>query len=416
LILKKNIQFASIILIILTALIPINGSAADSTNVSSPVWSNRIGDHRTIVSISGDGRYVIAGSDTGVLQMHARNGTILWTSRNEGRSVRSLALSRTGEFTGAVFVNENAPSSFAQGEVLFYDRDGKVLWNYAGDPSAEWISMSDDGNSVYISGTPGLYSFSGNGTMTGKNIMPARIWTLDSARDGSFAVAGSKISGHQLDMMRKDGVLSWNFSTKLGFGSTAVSPDGGNIAAAGYSHLYSLDRNGTLLWQYTGSSEFTSVAVSRDGKYTVAGSQYYVQTFNRTGTLLWQYIYNGIVDDVAISDDGEHIVAGTSGGIYVFDQKGKVLWIYTTPTAVLDVSLENNGTYFAAGTTDSIYFFNIRGDPTISNEPAPTTPNRTPSATVPAQQPTTNSSPVPSWLAIVAICCIGIGVMVKRRD
>lgn len=415
-ILKKNIQFASIFLIILTALIPINGSAADSTNVSSPMWSDRIGDHRTLVSISEDGRYVIAGSDKGVLQMYARNGTILWTSRNEEKSVRSLALSRTGEFTGAVFVNENAPSSFAQGEVLFYDREGKVLWNYAGDPSAEWISMSDDGNSVYISGTPGLYSFSGNGTITGKNIMPARIWALDSARDGSFAVAGSKISGHQLDMMRKDGVLSWNFSTKLGFGSTAVSPDGGNIAAAGYSHLYSLDRNGTLLWQYTGSSEFTRVAVSRDGNYTVAGSQYYVQTFNRTGTLLWQYIYNGVVDDVAISEDGEHIVAGTSGGIYVFDQNGKVLWIYTTPTAVIDVSLENDGTYFAAGTTDSIYFFNIRGDPTISSEPTPTTPNLTPQDTFPAQQPTTNLSPVPSWLTIAAICCIGIGIRILKRD
>jgi hypothetical protein len=404
----------SVLLLSLLISCPVSGEIS-STNSSDPVWSDPIGIHRTLISVSGDGNYVIAGSDTGVLRLYAKSGTILWTYRNEGKSVRSVALSRSGDFAGAVFVNEDAPSSFARGEVFVYNRDGVVLWNFADDPTVEWISLSDDGNSIYVSGTPGLYSFYNNGTVIGKNILPSRIWALDSARDGSFAVGGSKISGHQLDMMKKDGVLSWNLSTKVGFGSTAISPDDGNIAAAGYSHLYSLDRNGTVLWQFTGSSEFTSVAVSRDGNYTVAGSQYYVQTFNRTGTLLWQYIYKGMVNDVAISDDGEHIVAGTSEGIYVFDQKGKVHWVYATPTAVLHVSIENNGSYFAAGTTDSIYFFNIRGDPTIADEPAPTTPVLTPSDTFPAQHPTTKPSPVPSWLTILAIFCIGIVVIIHNR-
>jgi hypothetical protein len=404
----------NVLLLSLIIPYPVLGEIS-SANAPSPIWSDRIGEHRTIVSVSGDGRYVIAGSDTGVLRFYARNGTMLWTYRNEGKSVRSLALSRTGDFAGAVFVNEDAPSSFAQGEVFFYNQNGEVLWNFVDDPTVEWISMSDNGNSLYISGTPSLYSFNRNGTVIGKNIVPGRIWTLDSARDGSFAVAGSKISGHRLDMIKKDGMLSWNFSTKLGFGSTAISPDGENIAAAGYSHLYSLDRNGTELWHFTGNSEFTSVAVSRDGNYTVAGSQYYVQMFNRTGTLHWQYIYNGMVNDVAISDDGEHIVAGTSGGIYVFDQKGKVLWVYATPTAVLRMSIENNGTHFAASTKDKVYFFNRWGDPAIDDEPAPTILNLTPSVTLPAQQPTTNFSPVPSWLAILAIFCIGIVVILHKR-
>lgn len=404
-----------LIAILLSLLIsyPVSGEIL-STNSSDPVWSDHTGEHRTIVSVSGDGEYVIAGSDTGFLRFYARNGTMLWRDLVEGKSVRSLALSRTGDVACVVFVNEDGPSSSAHGEIFFYNRDGKVLWNFSDDPTVEWIAMSDDGNSVYISGTPSLYSFSGNGSMIRRNVLSGRIWTLDSARDGSFAVAGSKISGHQLDLIKKDGVPSWNFSTKVGFGSTAIAPEGESIVAAGYSRLYSFDRDGTVLWQFTGSSEFTSVAVSRDGNYTVAGSQYYVQTFNRTGTLVWQYIYKGMVNDVAISDDGEHIVAGTSEGIYVFDQKGKVLWVYATPTAVLHVSIENDGSYFAAGTTDSVYFFNIRGDPAMMNKPAPTTQDRTPSDTSPAQQPTTIFSPVPSWLAILAIF-IGIVVILHKR-
>jgi len=188
--------FLSVLLLSLLIFYPVLGEIS-STNSSSPVWSDHIGEHRTIVSVSGDGNYVIAGSDTGFLRFYAKNGTILWTYRNEGKSVRSVTLSRSGDFAGAVFVNGDAPSSFARGEVFVYNRDGDVLWNYAADPSVEWISMSDDGNSIYVSGTPSLYSFCNNGTVIGKNILPSRIWALDSARDGSFAVAGSKISGHQ---------------------------------------------------------------------------------------------------------------------------------------------------------------------------------------------------------------------------
>ncbi len=250
---RRKSLFPATILATVIILIscPVSGEII-STNSSGPVWSDPIGIHRTLATVSGDGNYIIAGSDTGVLRSYAKNGTILWTYRSDGKSVRSVALSRSGDFSGAIFVNEDAPSSLAQGEVFVYNRDGNVLWNFSEDPTVELIAMSDNGDSVYVSGTSSLYSFNGNGTMIGKITMPARIWALDSARDGSFAVAGSKISGHQLDMMKKDGMPSWNISTKFGFGSTAISPDGGTVAAAGYSHLYSIDRNGTILWQFTG--------------------------------------------------------------------------------------------------------------------------------------------------------------------
>jgi len=396
-----------VLLTIPTVIQPVCGQTS-LDNSSVPVWSDLIGERKTVVSCSEDGGYVVAGSDTGVLRMYDRCGTRLWEIQHPGKAVRSLAISDNGDLTGAVFVDERGPSSYAGGEALVFNRTGDVLWNYADDPTVEQIVFSGDGNQVYVSGSSQLYSFSREGTLIAKNTSTGRTWALDAARDGSYAVAGSKITGNRLDAMQNDGNLAWNVSTKNGFGSVDVSPDDGYVAAAGYSHLYLLDRNGTLLWQYTGSSEFTSVAVATDGGYTVAGSQYYAWLFNRTGSLLWKHKFEGFVNDVGISDDAKSIVAGSSRGIYVFDREGNVLWNYGTPKAIQSLSIAHDVEYFTAGTTDTVYVFNQWGNTTCDNETNIPVMNTSPhfTDTRPVQQPTTKKSPLLNGLAILGICCV----------
>lgn len=353
---------------LLVTIVPSVYGQADSGNASIPIWSEQIGDRKTTVSCSGDGRYMLAGSDTGVLRMYDQCGSLLWEYRQPGKTVRSLAISDNGDFSGAVFVNEEGPSSYADGEVLFFNTTGNLLWKYSEDPTIERIVLSDNGSRIYATGLRSLYLFSQDGTRVIKNSTAGRSWALDSARDGSYAVAGSKISGNRLDEMNTDGTLTWNFSSRIGFGTVDISPDGAYIAAAGYSHLYLLDRNGTLLWQYTGSSDFTSVATSPNAEYTVAGSQYYALFFNRTGSLIWKHEFEDFVNDVGISDDGNRIMAGSSRGVFVFDQDGKILWYYGTPRGVIDISSERNGDFFAAGTTDMVYVFNRWGNTSCDNE------------------------------------------------
>jgi len=311
---------------------------------------------------------MIAGSDTGVLRMYDRCGTLLWEYRQPGKTVRSLAISDNGDFSGAVFVNEEGPSSYAEGEVLFFNKTGTLLWKYSEDPTIERIVLSGNGSRIYATGLCSIYLFSQDGTRITKNSTAGRSWALDSARDSSYAIAGSKISGSRLDAMNNNGIITWNFSSRIGFGTVDISPDGAYIAAAGYSHHYLLDRNGTLLWQYTGSSDFTSVATSTNAEYTVAGSQYYALFFNRTGSLIWKHEFEGYVNDVGISDDGNHIMTGSSRGVFVFDQNGNILWHYGTPRGVIDISSERNGDFFAAGTTDTVYAFNHWGNTSCDNE------------------------------------------------
>ncbi len=397
---------------------PVSG---ESGSDNSPVllWSDTIGVHKTLVSCSGDGRYILAGSDTGILRMYNRNGAVLWSFNRDGKAVRSVAISGNGDYAGAVFLNEEGPSSSAYGEVVFFNRNGNVLWVTSTDPTVELITISDDSNAVYVSAGSGiLYSYSRDGTMLAKNVSDGRIWTLDSARDGSFAVAGSRIMGNRLMAMRKDGVTAWNYSTKVGFGSADISPDGGSVAAAGYSQLYLFDRNGTMLWHYSGSAEFTSVAVSKNGEYSVAASQYYTSLFNETGSLIWRKEYEGFVHDVGISDDGNRIIAGMSRGLTVYDQEGIFLWNYPTPNAILSLSTANDGEFFVAGTSDRVYFFGNReklARPGEQELPVMSTVSP-PGDVNPVQQPTPKKTPIPIGLAIVAIGFVVAFVIIDREN
>jgi len=403
-----------LMLSILITIQPVCGQA-DSGNGSNPAWSDQMGDKKTLVAFSGDGNYVIAGSNTGILRLYDLCGNRIWETRHPEKAVRSVAISNDASISGAVFVNEEGPSSSVNGEILIFNKTGSTLWKYPEDPTVERIALSGNGHRVYSTGQRVTYVFSENGTMISRNTTAGRVWALDSARDGSYAVAGSQISDSRLEAINEDGTVAWTFPVKNGFGSAAISPDGGYVAAAGYSHLYALGRNGTLLWHYTGSSDFTSVAVSNNGEFVAAGSQYFTLLFNKSGSPLWKKEQEGFVNDIAISDNGDRIIAGSSQGVSVFDREGKIILDYGTPRAVLSLSSDNTGEVFAAGTSDSIYVFNQQGTPICENEIVLPVNNPVPQPTDkdPKTQQTTKKSPVHPGFAIVGIFCVA--VFVKRR-
>ena len=397
-------------------------------NPPVPVWSDQTGIREVLVQCSGDGKYVVSGSDTGVLRMYDRTGTILWTFRREGKMVRSIAISRSGDYVGAVFLNPDAPSMYADGEILFFNRTGSVLWDYTRDYTVERIAISDDGNSIYASGSPGLYSFDRNGTIIGQNESQGRTWVLEVAGNGSYAIAGgtimervhianSQTPANRIYAVEKDGTIAWNYSTKHAINSIGISMDAGTIVnAAGYE-LSSFTRNGTLIWQMKSGPDISSVAVSADGEYTVAGTRYSLRLFNRTGTLLWKYEDSPGISSLGISDDRDVIVAGASDGIYIFDRAGKMLWHYGTPKSVLHVSVATNGMFFAAGTSDTSYFFNRWGNATIIDEPERSVMGEDiPAFLVPAPLLSpTRPAPLPATLVILAISGIVIIAAIRKQ-
>jgi WD40 repeat protein len=426
----QRIPFIFCVLFAAIFIIPVCVSASDPGNIPAPVWSDQTGIRDVLVQCSGDGKYVVSGSDTGVLRMYDQTGTILWTFQREGKKVRSIAISRSGDYVGAVFLNPEAPSFYADGEILFFNLTGSVLWDYTRDYTVERIAISDDGNSIYASGSPNLYSFDRNGTIIGQNESEGRTWVLEVTGDGSYAIAGgtimervhvanSQTPANRIYAIEKDGTIAWNYSTRHAINSIGISSDAGIIVnAAGYE-LSSFTRNGTLIWQQKSGPDISSVAVSSNGEYTAAGTRYSLRLFNRTGTQLWNYEYSPGISSVGMSDDGNVIIAGAADGIYVFNRAGKMLWQYETPESVLHVSIAKDGRYFAAGTSDTAYFFNRWGNATIIKPVTtpmsitnPLADNHTytdpsPSASRPA--------PLPTIMPITAlVICAGTSLLTRR--
>ncbi|MFA4861044.1 PQQ-binding-like beta-propeller repeat protein [Methanoregula sp.] len=432
----QNICQRKIVMILFLSLlfiIPVYGQIPDSIQGPIPIWSNQTGVHDIQVQCSSDGRYVVTGSDTGILRMYNQEGKTLWSFKRDDQMVRSVSISGNGDYVGAVFLNPEGPSYYAGGAIFVFNRTGSVLWNYTCDYTVEHVAISDNGNTIYASGTPNLYSFDRNGTLIGQNESDGRTWVLRAAGDGSYAVAGgtimekvhiagSNLWANQISVFERNGTISWRYPTRQSINSIGISSDMTTIVTAARYQFSSFSCNGTLMWQLNSDPDISSIAVSSDGGYTAAGTQFYVALYDRAGAVLWKYKHSPEIRSAGISDDGNVIVAGGSTGVYVLNRTGALLWHYGTPKSVSHVSVARNGEYFAVSTPDTTYFFNRWGNATVP-EPEGTPAvsyggaehNLTLGNTV---QGTTQSSPVSSVVPVVAlmICTGFLWRFIGKRD
>jgi len=421
-------------LLILSQLlvIPVCSETSVSVAAPTPIWSDQTGVHDILVQCSNDGRYVVTGSDTGILRMYDQNGTALWSFRRDGQMVRSVAISGNGEYVGAVFLSMDVPSYYAAGAAFVFTRNGSEVWNFTRDYTVEHIAMSNDGNTIYVSGSPNLYSFALNGTLIGQNESDGRTWVLKAASNGSYAMAGGTIiekvhiAGYylwsdQIILIERNGTISWKYPTRQHINSIGISADMATIVTAARYQLSSFCRNGTLMWQLNSDPDVLSVALSMDGGYTAAGTQFYAGLYNRSGSVLWKYKQSQEYYRVGISGDGNVIVSGGSTGIYVLNRTGTLLWYYGTPKSVSHVSVSGDGTYFAASTPDTTYFFNRWGNltiypPPVIPEPALNASTRDPeriNGSMNTQHPASVDTP---FLIIGGICAIAVVFTVRKRN
>ena len=115
----------------------------------SLLWSDRIGEYQARVGISGDGRSVIAGSDTETLRMYDRSGKVLWTVTSPNTSVYAVAISGNGGHVAASFSDPTKSSDENEWQVRFFDRAGNLLWTYSNRSALFTLAMTS-GNSPII--------------------------------------------------------------------------------------------------------------------------------------------------------------------------------------------------------------------------------------------------------------------------
>lgn len=406
---QSRIRFGLVLILIL--ILPVFASALTS-NSALPIWSDRIGEYRVLVDCSDDGRYVVAGSDSGMLRMYTDGGKILWTYQAPEKSIMAVAISGDGESVAAAFFDPLAPSQNAGGEVLYYNRSGERLWRYYTGSTVHRIAVDTKGETILASGDSTLYLFNKTGSVRINFPLNGTAWGIALSGDGSVGVAGSERVRGEIFVTDTNGTALWSYPTTSGMRAVDISGNGESIAGVDRYHLYWFNQNRTPSWQYNSSPAFRAIAVSSDGEYGAAGSQYYLRFFNRTGSLLWKYEDSGDVGGVALSANGSEIIAGMSGGTILFDRSGTILWKYGKGS--MYVAASKDGNYFVAGSSSEINFFNRFGTMKVI-EPVVADTIAEPSVEMTGLMPTSKPAPISEILPIFAICCGAISAFAQRK-
>lgn len=398
---QSRIRFPLVLILTLILILPVFSSALTS-NAALPIWSDRIGEYRVLVDCSDDGKYVVAGSDSGVLRMYTDLGKIIWTYTSIGTSFSSVSVSGDGQIVTA--------------NSLVFDNGGNLLTNINNSGSLVRTAVSRNGETIVSSGTNGLNIFDPEGNILGKDVEPGAIWDVAVSGDGMYGAApvdlGWQTRKGKIVVIDRNGSKVVDYPTMSQGVGVAISRNGSSIIGIDDYNLYSLFRNGTLRWSFASSPPFRDVAITPDGRYIVAGSQYYLRFFNETGSLLWQNQDAGYVYSVAISEDGNYIIAGSADQIRLFDKSGNLLWRYDHGAS--QVAASKDGNYFVAGSSTEIKFFNRFGT-TNFVEPAITDVIVEPSVETIRLKPTAKSASLLGNLPVIALCFVVICTASRRK-
>jgi WD40 repeat protein len=224
----------------------------------SLVWKIDTGGQNREVEFSPHGNLIFTGPYKGsdAAMLDAATGRALWIYGGVKNWLRNARFSSDGK---------RVVGGFAQGPLVMFDRDGRVLWkNFIGQ--FPLLFEIDDQYNVYAAGkNREIFSFDGKGNLRWRYRVPNHVVNSgDISRDGKFLV----------------------------------------FVTVG-SRMYAMDSSGNLLWQR--HTKHQTLDMTPDGKWIAVGTEVY----RSDGTLVWFLDLPG--EAVAISDDGKFIAIGDGG-------------------------------------------------------------------------------------------------------
>ena len=395
-------------------------NASDTTG-PAPVWSDQIGEsgpaYGYLVSVSGDGRYIASGSDTGKIRFYNNRGHILWTASATPR-IWDLQISRNGEYIAAA-TSEN---------IFYFNRSGNLIGNYSFMGGHFRVVLSGDGRTIVI---PRGLDLSLINTTTGQvKELPcnAAVAAVAISDDGRYIAAGTVCRGSQVFLFDSNGDLLWSNSTSKDAGhcngvrNIQLSQEGGIVMAEDTGKVFFFTSDGDFQGVYSHDDDLGRPAViklSDSGEFAVVYSSSKVTYMEKSGKPLWNQIVNSGAGirlnpfsdgDVSLSGDGQYVAVTDDYYLSVYDRGGRFLWRYHLPSLGRSVALSHDGKYIAVGTQDSMYFFNIDGTPTMPE------PVITETLAVKGSAPETTGTPKAFLPAFITLMALGVGGIICGRN
>jgi len=231
------------------------------------VWTysgrEKVSPYPRAVAISGDGSWVAVGMASGEVALFSKdNSTPVWMEKC-GRQVISVSISRNGRYVVAATDNG----------AFVFDSTGRIFSSRTGFTTA--TAISDDGSVIAVGNREGkLRILDPSGQTKREDLSLERcIWSLDMSSDGRYLVAAIGEQTGKILKCALEGEPSVLAETDLPASAVSISSDGLRVFAADAQNVYFFE-NDQLIWRckvvkgWDGNIE--CVDLSDAGQYMIA--------------------------------------------------------------------------------------------------------------------------------------------------
>lgn len=293
---------------------------------NQPLWKYQCDGEESFsgwVDISSDGNYIAGGCQSSLSLFNKESNKPIW-NYNGNSNIYAVSISGDGKYIAAGTSGTN--------KVLLFDKDSnKPVWEFVGEGDIHGLAIAQNGKYIAAGAhCPDRRAFaflqeSNKPLFSYQLSEDSPVWTAAISFDGKSIVYGLDGGGDFDNIFvftpEKDEPLK-SFRAQGWVRSVAMSADGKYIAAgSGTGHIvYLFDKNkDTPLWQYKADERVGAVDIASNGKYIAAGSKdknVYVFS-SESSKPLWKFSADEWVNSVAISANGDFAAAGTGASQYL---------------------------------------------------------------------------------------------------
>lgn len=344
------------------------------------VWIYNSENYIVEIDVSTDYKYLIAGTEEGLLFFDILKEDLLWN--NPIGRVSSVSMSNDGNhFVAGLFF----------GYVYYFERTNITpLWKFRTPTLGPFVSISSDGESIasiYNSYTMVVFDSSSSTPLWNATTQnQSQINSLLISSDGKYIIQGD-FAG-KVYFFNNTSVQSrrslWNFTTGDAVNAVSISSNNSYVAAGSNDNtVYVFNKSNSTskspLWTYTTQGDIKTIDFTYNEEYLVVSSTddkiYLFDADN--SNLNWTYLTSADISSVAISNDNKYIIAGDiEGNIYLIEiTSGRLVSSFKTRGESYSIKISSEGNYIAcashyAGLSSSefgLYLFD-RSDPSYGKD------------------------------------------------